>query len=225
MSGKWKRTFEVRVPLERLWNAFRDEREYGAILAWPDQDPNATPDPNKHDVVEYQPLAHLRIKQRADVPDPGELTVTFEATEAGSRFTVTRISSGEGEAADVFSEANGLGFGHGFSDLVFYLESGVPAFRHPSESKSCTGMLYQERDWGIEVLAVTPGSFADSAGLTRGDRIIRIGDTPIYTRNDIWGLVCANEPGTTMAVEYARDGQRCQGTGQLSSPEISAVGE
>ena len=225
MSGKWERTFDVCVPIERLWAAFRDEHEYGAILAWPEEGGSSPPDPNKHQVVEFEPLTRIRFKQRADVPDPGELTVTFESTETGSRFTVKRDSDGEGEPADVFADSNSLGFGHGFSDLVFYLETGVPAFRHPGESKSCTGMLYQEHDWGIEVLAVNPGSFAENAGLARGDRIIRVGDTPIYTRNDIWGLVAAHEPGTTLSVEYVRDGQRCKGTGQLSHPQLSAVGE
>lgn len=225
MSGKWQKTFEVRVPLERLWDAFTNEREYGAILAWPDKDGSTTPDPKKHTVVEYEPLKKIHFEQRSDVPDPGELTVTFESTETGSRFTVTRYSFGEGESADVFGESNGLGFGHGFSDLVFYLETGVPARRHPGKSLSCTGMLYKEHDWGIEVLAVSPGTFAESAGLTRGDRIIRIGGTPIYTRNDIWGLVTANEPGTTFSVEYAREGERCEGTGQLSPREFGAIGE
>jgi hypothetical protein len=55
MSGKWQRTFEVSVPVERVWQAFTRPRS-----APP---PQARPDPNAHvepQILEMQPMKLLR---------------------------------------------------------------------------------------------------------------------------------------------------------------------
>ena len=100
-----------------------------------------------------------------------------------------------------------------------YPRSGIPVSTLAPPACSTKSAI-----WGIEVLEVNAGSFADAAGLARGDRLIRIGGRPIYTRNDIWGLVATQTPGTSLSVEYVRDGQRCEGVGQLSAPALRAVG-
>ena len=62
MSSKWEKTFEVRVPLERLWQSFTNEREYGSILAWPDDDGNYADEPNKHQVVEFEHQKRISLQ-------------------------------------------------------------------------------------------------------------------------------------------------------------------
>ena len=228
MSRKWEKVFEVSVPVERLWQAFRDDREFGGLLRWPDASVEQAADPARHEVIAAEPLRQLRF-ERADKGKPdqrAEFTIVLESTETGSRFTVTRHGFGEGEIADAFADANFLGFCHGLADLVFYLETGKAARRHSvGSSQSSTAMVFRERDWGVEVLEVTPGGFADQAGLARGDRILRIGGVPIYTRNDVWGLTTEHAPETPLGVEYVRERERRSGTGRLSKPELAAVGE
>lgn len=225
MSGKWQRTFEVSVPVERLWRAFTEEQ---AKLLTPPAD--AEPDPNRGvlpKVLEVQPLRLLRWEQEGGtLPERAEFTVVFESTDRGSRFTVTRCGFGEGEDADVFSESNALGWELGFMDLVLYLETGQFVQRHYYGAvASCTGAVYAERDWGLEVLKVVAGGYGSEVGLQRGDRLVRMGGVPVYSRRDVWLLLEEHAPGTKLEVEYLRGGERRRGEGRLSAPTARAVGE
>lgn len=229
MSGRWQRTFEVSVPVERVWRAFTED---AARLR--SQPAGATPDPNAGVaplVLEVQPLKLLRWEQSGGtLPDRAEFTVVFESTDRGSRFTVTRCGFGEGEDADVFAESNALGWQAGFMDLVLLLETGVTAAKRHffGVSKSCTGALCAERDWGLEVLKVLPGTFAERAGLARGDRLVRLAGVGLYSRANLWTLMEEHAPGTPLEVEFIRAGELRRATAPLSSfasPQLRAVGE
>lgn len=227
MSGRWKRTFEVSVPVERLWRAFTDPAEVAAVMTPP---PDAPPDPNAGiapKVLEVQPGRLLRwVEEGGTLPERGEFTVVFESKDGGSRFTVTRVGFGEGEEADVFSEANQRGWEYGFMDLVLYLETGHLARRHYYGAiESVMGMMYRERDWGIEVLRVNAGTCAEEAGLARGDRLLRIGGAPVYDRGDLAVLFAEHAPGTELEVEYLRGRELRHGAGRLSPFALRAVGE
>ncbi len=224
MSGKWQRTFEVSVPVERLWRTFTEDD--GKLRTPPD---GAPPDPNRalaRKVLEVQPLRLLRWEQAGGtLPERMEFTVVFESTDRGSRFTVTRCGFGEGEDADVFSEANALGWTQGLMDLVLYLETGQVVQRHYyGSNQSCSATVYRERDWGLEVLSVLPG-FGAEVGLERGDRLVRIAGVPVYTRAEVWALSAEHAPGTELEVEFIRGGERRRGSGRLSPPALRAVGE
>ena len=139
MSGKWQRTFEVSVPVERVWEMFTRTRPAPPAGARPD--PNAAVKPQ---VLEVQPMKMLRWSaEGGELPERSEITVVFESTDTGSRFTVTRFGFGEGEDADVFSESNGLGWEGGLMDMVFELETGVAVNRHYYGAyDTCTGVMY-----------------------------------------------------------------------------------
>jgi uncharacterized protein YndB with AHSA1/START domain len=225
VSGKWQRTFEVSVPVERLWRAFTEDP---AKLRTPPE--GAPPDPNRSvplKMLEVQPLRLLRWEQQGGtLPEHMEFTVVFESTDRGSRFTVTRCGFGEGEDADVFSESNALGWTHGLMDLVLYLETGQVVQRHYyGANQSSSATTYRERDWGLEVLSVLPGGFGAEVGLQRGDRLLRIAGVPVYTRAEAWALLAEHAPGTELEVEFIRGGERRLGSGRLSSPALRAVGE
>ena len=223
MSGRWQRTFEVSVPIERLWNAFTKDTEQ------PKPAPEARPDPNGHlkpHVLEVQPMKLLRWSMEGGVlPERSEITVVFESTDTGSRFTVTRCGFGEGEDADVFSEANALGFEGGFMDLVFELETGYAPRRHYYGAyDSCTGVMYAQRDWGLEVLKVLPGTFGAEAGLLRGDRLVRLDGAAIFSRANVWTLLEAHSPGERLNIDFVRGGQLVHASGRLSSQRIRGLG-
>lgn len=228
MSGRWQRTFEIAVPLDTVWEAFTDP-EYRRKLFAP---PQRARDPG-HDgqegmrVLEVEDRRLLRWEQaRGDLPERSEYTVTFEERERGSRITVTRTGFGEGDVADIFSESNALGWEHGFMDLVFALETGQLVKRHYFGSgRSRMGMVYAERDWGIEVHDVVKDGFGDECGLARGDRLVSVGDAPVFKRSDVWMLNAIHEPGTELEVRYVRDGELRTGRGRTSSFDFWAVGE
>jgi len=224
----WERTFEVSVPVERVWKAFTEESEM--LLRPPKERRTPMPMPERKrelKVLEAVPCERLRWEQSGPgLPDRAEFTVVFESTEHGSRFTVTRAGFGEGEAADIFGESNGLGFGHGLMDLVLYLETGQLVKRHYDGcSFSSTGVMYAERDWGLEVREVKPGTFGQEAGLQVGDRILSLGGTQVYQRSDMWVLASTHRAGTELEIDFIRGRERMQGRGKLSPVPQRAFGE
>jgi len=117
MNRRYQMNFEVGVPVARAWEAFTDPDELSRLLA-PPPEGAAEQSPYTQKVLEVDPMRLLRWSQEADhLADRAEFTVVFEATTDGTRLTITRDSFGEGEAAEVFSVSNGLGWEHGFRDL------------------------------------------------------------------------------------------------------------
>jgi len=222
---KWQRTFEVSVPVERVWRAFTEESaERRSAPAGARPDPNAGLAPK---LLDAQPLRLLRWEQSGGtLRDRAEFTVTFESTDGGSRFTVTRCGFGEGEDSDVFGESNALGWELGFRDLVLSLETGQPVKRHYFGCfRSALGMVYADRDWGVEVLQVRPGSFGAAAGLARGDRLVRLGGASIYSRANVWTLLEEHAEATELEVEFIRGRELRRARARLSSPLLAGVGE
>ncbi len=220
MSGKWERTFEVSVPVERVWEAFT---RIGPPPSGARVDPNASVKPQ---IIEFQPMKRLRWSaEGGQLPERSEITVVFESTESGSRFTVTRFGFGEGEDADVFSESNGLGWEGGLMDIVFALETGVAVNRHYYGAyDACTGVMFAQRDWGLEVLKVLPGTFGAEAGLVRGDRLVRMDGAAIFNRANVWTLLEAHAPGDDLSVEFVRGSSLQRASGRLSSQRVAGMG-
>jgi serine protease Do len=63
-------------------------------------------------------------------------------------------------------------------------------------------------DAGVGVIRVEPGSAADRAGLRRGDVITGIGEVDINNSGDVTRALFRYQPGTTVPVEFVRNGQR-----------------
>lgn len=229
MSGKWEKTFEISVPAERVWEAVTNRETLQVLLS---------PPPGKGirdgreggagiEVLEAVPLKKLRWTHEHDsMLEKAEFTIVFEDRETGSAITVTRFGFGEGEDADIFSKSNGLGWEHGFRDLVMYLETGHIVNRHYNGcSKSCFGMSYVETASGLEVCRVGEAGVAAEAGLQRGDRIVRLGGIPIYTRSDAWIVNSVYDPGTEVEVEFIRGRDLRHARGRTAPLEERLVGE
>ena len=61
---------------------------------------------------------------------------------------------------------------------------------------------------GALVLQVVPGSAAAKAGLLSGDLIVRFGDRPVRTVEDLLAALRHHKPGDRVAVTVIRDGKR-----------------
>lgn len=229
MSGKWEKTFEIAVPVERVWEAVTN-RETLQVLLSPPEGANP-PIPYEADagmeVLEAVPLKKLRWSiERPGAVEKAEFTLTFEDRESGSAITVTRFGFGEGEDADIFSKSNGLGWEHGFRDLIMYLETGQMVKRHYDGcTKSCLGMSYVETVAGVQVCRVGETGVGAEAGLQRGDRIVRLSGLPIYNRQDIWLLNGLHEPGDEVEVEFIRGRELMRAAGRAGPISERLVGE
>ena len=60
---------------------------------------------------------------------------------------------------------------------------------------------------GAIVETVEPGSGADTAGVRRGDIIVRLGDEPIENTGDLLGALRDYRPGDTVELTIVRDGE------------------
>jgi uncharacterized protein YndB with AHSA1/START domain len=229
MSGTWERSFEIAAPVERVWSAFTDPDELAVLFARPDD----APDVDSYDgrdgvtVLEAVDGKLLRWSQdRGDLPERAEFTVVFESTDHGSRIHVTRCGFGEGDDADIFNEANSLGWLHGLMDLVAYIETGEILHRHYDGCvPASTGMVYRQTDAGLRVNRVAPGTFAEEAGLQAGDLLVRLAGVSVFRRSDVWAINGLVPPGTEIDVEYVRSGERRTGTGHLSPVAARVLGE
>ncbi|WP_349880513.1 trypsin-like peptidase domain-containing protein [Micromonospora sp. HUAS YX12] len=83
---------------------------------------------------------------------------------------------------------------------------------HPSLGVSVNGA----EDGGALVVAVTPGSPAEKAGLQRGDVITKFGDKVINDSNDLVGAVQAGKVGDRVEVQYKRNGSTEKATVTLA---------
>jgi uncharacterized protein YndB with AHSA1/START domain len=228
MSGRWERTFEISVPVETAWQAFIDPEYRRKLFAPPPNAKLAGRDPQEGmRVLEVEPMKRLRwAQENSDLPEKAEFTVVFESADTGSRITVTRCGFGEGEDADIFSRSNGLGWEHGFRDLILFLETGHLAKRHYDGCRlSSMGMMYVETESGLEVRRVAPESFGAEAGLERGDRLVRMGGASVYRRSDLWLVNELFEPGTELEVEFVRGRELLRGRGRLCPITERLIGE
>lgn len=228
MSRKWEKTFEIAVPVERVWEAVTNREELMVLLAPPpEKRAELGYEPGEGmEILESVPLKKIRWSQaRGDQPK-AEFTITFESRETGSAITVTRFGFGEGEDADIFSISNGLGWEHGFRDFVLYLETGQIVKRHYDGcTLSCLGMSYVETPGGIEVRRVGDQGAARDAGLERGDRLVRIGGIPVYTRSDVWLTNSVHPVGTEVEIEFIRGMELMTASGRTEALTERLVGE
>jgi uncharacterized protein YndB with AHSA1/START domain len=227
MSGKWEKTFEIAVPVERVWEAFTNPDELKLLLGSPADSPIQREAGEGMKVLEAIPMKKLRWSQeRADLPEKSEFSVSFESTETGSSITVTRFGFGEGEDADIFSVSNGLGWEHGIRDMILYLETGQLVKRHYDGcTLSSLGVSYVETPGGIEVRRVGDEGLGAEAGLERGDRIVRIDGLPVYTRADVWLINGIHEPGTEVDVEFIRGRELIRAAGRAAPISARLIGE
>jgi S1-C subfamily serine protease len=83
----------------------------------------------------------------------------------------------------------------------------------------------QKRAEGVELLDVTPGGPADAAGLRKGDVIVSVDGKPVRREGDaaagraLVAHLRALQPGSPVAIDYLRDGQRHSVTVQTAAAE------
>lgn len=229
---RWEKTFEIAVPVDRVWQAVTDRETLQVLLSPPgsaDDAEGGGPAGGMPglEILEAVPLQKLRwVQSQEGAPHKAEFTLVFEDRETGSAITVTRYGFGEGEDADIFSDAHRLGWEHGFRDLVLYLETGQIVKRHYDGcTRSCLGISYRETPGGVQVCRVGKVGVGADAGLQRGDRIVRIAGVPIYTRADVWATNGFHDPGTEVELEFVRAGELLHARGLTAPLDRRLVGE
>ena len=224
MSRKIEKTFTVRVPVGRAWEAFVDGDERSKWEA-STYEIEPVPGGKVHWTLpglesegHVEAVEHERLLKWVETGGPhldSEITVTFEAVDEGTRISITHAGFGDADDWGEWIEGTTLGWSNAIADLIVYLEHGVVSGRFTSGMEP-PGFRSTDTPAGMVVDDVLPGGFADQAGLRPGDLILRVGGAAIYSLPELWVLLRLHDHAAPLEVEYVRGGQRLSGKGTLS---------
>ncbi|MEX1255257.1 MAG: SRPBCC domain-containing protein [Dehalococcoidia bacterium] len=228
---KLERTFVVAVPVERAWRAMTHPKEL-AKWSFPRQvaedgstETEILGETRTSEVLEFEPGRMFRTRTELTgsegwgiIPGAREMTVVFEATDTGTRITITH--SGFGERADLSGVSRGVD--ETIADLILYLETGVAFPRHHHGERSWIGFSGGEVRAGLEVRSVQPGTFAQRLGLKAGDLLVELGGASVFGFAEVQFFTKEHGPGEHAEAAWVRDGQLMRGSAELG-PRIAVV--
>ncbi len=77
----------------------------------------------------------------------------------------------------------------------------------PNTNKVSLGVMIENTNSGVVVTDIVPGSAAESAGLRRGDTILKINDKYIFTINGLLEALNPFNPDEKVKIKYIREGK------------------
>lgn len=77
----------------------------------------------------------------------------------------------------------------------------------PNTNKASLGVMIDDTDYGVVIDDMVDGSAASVAGLRRGDVILKINDTYIFTSNGLLEALKPYNPNEKVKVKYIREGK------------------
>jgi S1-C subfamily serine protease len=143
------------------------------------------------------------------------MTVVFEATESGTRITITQSGFGDGVDAIADMSAAVRGLEETIADLILYLETGVAFPRHHRGEKSFHGIAAREARAGVEVIAAQPGTFAGRLGLQRGDVLVELGGAGVFGLAELGFFTKEHAVGEVASAAWIRNRQLLRGSAEL----------
>ena len=87
----------------------------------------------------------------------------------------------------------------------------------PNTNKATLGVMIDDTDQGVVINDMVDGSAAASAGLRRGDIILKISDTYIFTSNGLLEALKPYNPNDKVKVKYIREGKEKSTSAVLKS--------
>ncbi len=211
---EWTKTFEFAAPIEEVWRAFYETDEPQVWNNPIKGDAYISAGATQVQINELEPGHGIRWSE-TEGDDRIEMSVSLEATETGTRLTITRSGFGSGDDWIDQHTARLQGWEDALHDLGVYLESGL-TLRRIHEWKSSFAATLTEVTGGLRARSVASEGFAHDAGLRPGDLVIRLAGVPVFRRSDQWLIQRMYQPGETVTVDYIRDGEERHGEGAMS---------
>jgi len=221
---KYERRLELAFPIARAWTLFTDRAEMGAWLLPFEENPDgggvATIEgqpPITMGVEQFEPPKLLRTTMSGGtIPGHVETTTTLEENGPGTTVKLTHLGFGDAAGWEVFGGSFSLGWDEAVTDLMVYLHSGLKIPRHIDDRRASIAAWPVRREWGIELVKVFPGGFADQAGMKAGDLLLKLDRVGIYQIADVWAFTRARSAGEEAVAEYIRGRELRTGKGRIS---------
>jgi hypothetical protein len=152
-------------------------------------------------LIEMEAGRLLRVKKDHEPCAGTEIAVRLEQAETGTRVSV--VQSGFGPFLDIVGRDTVFGHGHQIvADFRLYIERGltVPGTVWGAH----LGARTKHTPTGLEIEAVDPGGFAETAGLCAGDLLLTLRGIRLHDLQQLWTVLALTEPGTSSNVSWAR---------------------
>ena len=88
---------------------------------------------------------------------------------------------------------------------------------NPNNNKASLGVMIDDTDNGVIISDLMDDSAAVAAGLRRGDVLLKVNDTYIFTGNGLISALRPYNPGDKVKIKYIRDGKEKSTTAVLKA--------
>ncbi len=163
------------------------------------------------DVLELDPGRLLRVRKAAEPCKGTEILFQLEASESDTKVTV--VQSGFPAWVQAALEDFTMGWHEILADIVVFFEHGVRARRHAAPWAS-SGMATRTTAGGLEVLALSPGSFAERA-TQQGDLLLKLRGGPMLSRLQLQTMMRACAAGEEIEATWVRGRGKMKATAAL----------
>lgn len=215
MKDDFEATFVVDLAPAEVWESLTtrtvkseaDGEAHYVLPGFPSFEPLPLPGASCS-LVEMEAGSLLRVKKDHHPCQGSEIAVRLEQAETGTRVTV--VQSGFGPFLD-FAGRDTV-FGHGYQivrDFQLYLERGLTV---PGTVWGANlGARPKQTPVGLEIEAVDPGAFAETAGLRAGDLLLTLRGIRLHDIQQLSTVLALTEIGTTADVTWARGRESMSG--------------
>lgn len=207
-------TFIVATPREQAWEWLVSARPAVEGIGEPREGQWWVPGVEAPaDELEVQPGERLRVRKAVEPCKGTEIVIVFEDEETGTRITF--IQSGFGPTFPERRAWLTAGWHSILADLVVFFSRGTSLGRHLSWWYGI-GCQVAETDEGLVVRDVTPGAFADQAGMRTDDLILQLAGSPVVSVRELAAVMRGPlRTGSTAKARYLRGAEILTGTGTI----------
>ncbi|MBS05364.1 MAG: hypothetical protein CMQ24_22060 [Gammaproteobacteria bacterium] len=208
----FRRSFVVDLDASDVWSAIaRPATDTDDALAFhlPGFEANCTG-------FEVDVSRLLRVR-KAEEPCKGtEIVVQLEATDTGTRVTVTQSGFGPwlADLIEPFTQV-----WHGIvADLKLYIETGVSIRTHLFDEKPprvALGCATMDAISGVQVTSVEADGYAVAVGIEVGDLLVALNGSRALFGLQLTEMLRLCEPGQTLEATWVRGRKRRRGSGSL----------
>ena len=137
----------------------------------------------------------------------------LEPVSGGTRVTVLHTNPSGWSPHEL--EGIALGWDESLADLALLVEHDIRLTRHLAY-RSSLGAAIRNAPAGVEIVAVTAGTFAAELGLRPGDLLVQLGEAPVFDRSDLALITREHEAGTRLEAVFVRNKRLFRQAGALS---------